>query len=242
MTLDQFVTAYTGESLTNNHGGYAGECVSLAARFAQEVQNVPNADGVLYCQTTGGARDLYENPTALTMQYYDKIPNGQPRQKADLVVWGANLGKYGDVAVALDSGTQIFGQLGTPVFIPANIRSETRPPLGYLRLKGTDMPPFNEGDRVNINQYLYGKDIGRFSGAVGKDWKDAIYFGIFETADYKTDALINAGDVPAIEAALGTKDGATQVGKTWKDFFYYYVDPNSKATYTQVDFPVFKKN
>lgn len=139
MDLDSFITKYNGQSIPNNHGKYVGECVSLAARYAQEVQGVPDGDSTLYCQTTGGARDLYEHPTSLELQYYDLIPYGQPRLKGDLVIWGANLGKYGDVAVADNVGTVIFGQLGTPVFIPANIRSESRSPLGYLRRKGAEM-------------------------------------------------------------------------------------------------------
>jgi len=141
MNLDQFVETYKGKSVTNNHGNYKGECVSLAARYSQEVLGVPNSDAVLYCGgATGGARDLYESPTALMLKYYDRVPFGQLRKRGDLVVWGGNLGKYGDVAIALDSGTQLFGQLGTPVFLPAAIRNEARQPLGYLRLKGGDMP------------------------------------------------------------------------------------------------------
>lgn len=153
MNLDSFITKYNGQSIPNNHGKYKGECVSLAARYAQEVQNVPDGDGTLYCQKTGGARDLYEHPTAIELQYYDLIPYGQPRQRGDLVVWGANLGQYGDIAIANDGGTVIFGQLGTPVFIPANIRSESRPPLGYLRRKGGNVEPtdyrMNDGDVIN---------------------------------------------------------------------------------------------
>jgi len=86
----------------------------------------------------------------------------------------------------------------------------------------TGEPMFNEGDRLNINNYLYGEDRGRFKEAVGKLWKEAMYFGIFETPDYKIDALVNAGDIPAIELVYGTKDGETVVGKTWKDVLYHY--------------------
>ena len=83
-------------------------------------------------------------------------------------------------------------------------------------------PMFNEGDRVNINLYLYGQDKGRFGGAVGKPWKEAMYYGIFETLEYKVDALVNSGDVPAIENTFGTTDGETTVGRTWKELFYDY--------------------
>ena len=176
MTLNNFVDTYTGKRATNNHGNFPGECVSLASRYAQEVQSVPNADAVLYCQTTGGARDLYENPTALTLRYYNKIPFGQPRQRGDLVVWGGNLGKYGDVAIALDSSNTIFGQLGTPVFIPANTRQEIRQPLGYLRLKGDDM--VQDQDVRNLWPKMFAgapakdADIKKWSG---KSFKDFFY-------------------------------------------------------------------
>ncbi len=148
MNLESFISRYNGQQLTNNSGGFTGECVSLAARYAQEVQSVPNADGVLYCSNTGGARDLYEQFDGKLPQHYDRIPNGQPRQAGDLVIWGANLGHYGDVAVALDSGNRVFGQLGTPVFQPARIREENRPPLGYLRLKGS-----GSGGEVMVDEF-----------------------------------------------------------------------------------------
>lgn len=136
MSLDQFVVQNTGKQLADHSGNFLGECVSLAKQYAQSVQGVPNADVVL--QVPKGARQLYEefNWNGKMSQYYEKIPNGQPRQRGDLVVWGSNLGSYGDVAIALDSGNTVFGQLGTPVFKPANVRIESRPPLGYLRRKG----------------------------------------------------------------------------------------------------------
>lgn len=160
MTHDQFVNKYYGQQLTNNNGNYLGECVSLAARYAQEVQGVPNADGVLYCPVTGGARDLYEQfPSNGRPNYYDQIPYGQSPKVGDLVVWGANMGRYGDVAVYNGSG-QVFGQLGTPVFIPAAARQMTPPqPLGYLRRKGgSDVSTVgdNEIDQMSWAYFGYG--------------------------------------------------------------------------------------
>ncbi len=107
------------------------------------------------------------------------------------------------------------------------------------QVKGEEM--FNEGDRVNINQYLYGKDMGRFHGAVGKDWKNAMYYGVFETTEFKTDQLINTGDVPAINQLTGRTDGSTQVGKTWKDAFEYYFLPNASSEYIEVTDKLYKK-
>lgn len=154
MNLDQFVKKYGGTQLTDNAGNYKGECLSLAKRYGQEVQGVINADAVLN-SGVNAARGLYENfdHNGLQSKYYDKIPVTQPRKKGDLVVWGDNLGKYGDVAIALDSGTKIFGQLGTPVFKPANIRNELRKPLGYLRRK-EDIEMFTQEWEVKNAFYM----------------------------------------------------------------------------------------
>lgn len=158
-TLEQFIGDYNGYSVPNNGGNYKGECVSLAARFAQEVQVVPGGDSVLYCSgqhgptNEGGARDLYERFDGQLPKYYDRIPYGQPRARGDLVVWGSNLGAYGDVAIALDGGNRVFGQLGTPVFQPARIREENRQPLGYLRLKGSGGKVMSQdGEIINVYQ------------------------------------------------------------------------------------------
>lgn len=137
MTLNEFIAKWSGKAAPNNSGGFLNECVSLASQFSQNVLNVPNSDGVLYCQTTGGARDLYESPTALELQHYDKIPPGSP-QINDLVVWGSSMGQYGDVAIYIGNN-EVFGQQGTPVFLPANIRTKNSGELGYLRLKGEIM-------------------------------------------------------------------------------------------------------
>lgn len=134
--LSQFEAEYYGKHVPNNHGGFVGECVSLAARWAQEGQGVADGDRALYCAYTGGARDLYESYGKSGMhiqEFYDKVSNPQ---EGDLAVWGANMGNYGDAAIYIGSG-QVFGQLGTPVFIPAAARQLTPSPLGYLRRRGT---------------------------------------------------------------------------------------------------------
>lgn len=86
---------------------------------------------------------------------------------------------------------------------------------------------FNEGDRKNINAYLYGEDLKRFQGAPGKEFKDAMYYGVFETDEFRIDQLVNPGDVAAINNAFGRTDGDTMVGKTWKTMFYEYTIKNA---------------
>lgn len=103
-------------------------------------------------------------------------------------------------------------------------------------------PMFNEGDRKNINLYLFGEDRGHFKGAVGKDWKNAMYYGVLETPDFKIAQTVNKGDAPAINSAFSRTDGATQAGKTWKDFFYQYTIKNIPSSeYVPVTDQLFKR-
>lgn len=212
MNLSEFVNKYTGQHLTNNGGGFAGECVSLAARYAQEVQKVPNADSVLYCSNTGGARDLYEQFDGQLPTYYERIPYGQPRERGDLVVWGENMGEYGDVAVALDSFNTVFGQLGTPVFSPAGTRIEVRRPLGYLRLKKEDIEVLNWQDIQAYWQAYFGRGATKEEASYwfGKPKTD-LFENILRTKLNQIDALTQEKGTDAqdkldkIKAIVNTK-------------------------------------
>lgn len=77
---------------------------------------------------------------------------------------------------------------------------------------------FNEGDRSNINVYLYGADAGKFRDMVGKPWKTALY-NLFEGSEFKVDQLINDGDIANLKNILG-KDPGKVKDKTWKQFVY----------------------
>lgn len=162
MTPSQYQSTWTGKEIPNNSGGFIGECVSAVARFAQEVQGVPDADNVFYCQNTGGARDLWETPTALLLTFYDKVSG--PPQLYDIGVWGINEGKYGDTQIYWGNNQQ-FGQYGTPVFLPAEIRPLNASPLGYLRLKENSMPIVNPdgspATQAGYNDLLKWKAIGQ---------------------------------------------------------------------------------
>lgn len=245
MNLGDFVNTYGGHQLAMNDGkSYVGECVSLVKRFAQEVQKVPNADTVL--QVPSGARQLYEgfDWNGKMSQYYDKIPYGQPRQKGDLVVWGSNLGQYGDVAIALDSGNTVFGQLGTPVFIPANIRVEARQPLGYLRFKGETMDTFNKGDATNIAQNFFGQDIDQVKSQVGQNWKTAMY-NIVGSKVIDDTLKVNEGDAVNITKAFSLSvDKEKLIGQTFKAVLYNYIFPNMPKANTDFELinqPVYVK-
>lgn len=79
---------------------------------------------------------------------------------------------------------------------------------------------FNEGDRSNLNFALYGKDKKHFSSQVGKSWKNAVYDALGEVG-FKTDQLINAGDIVNLKTIIGTSNiPSGVVGKAWKDFVY----------------------
>lgn len=136
MDLPTFVSTNKGEVLDNGLGGYPGECVSLVWQYANEVQHVPL--GVLYCSTTGGARDLYEQFDGKIPQYYDRVPKEQ-LQPGDIVVWGGSMGPLGHTAPKIDGpALTVFEQM---VGVPARIRTytNTNGVLGGLRLKGEEM-------------------------------------------------------------------------------------------------------
>lgn len=82
-------------------------------------------------------------------------------------------------------------------------------------------PMFNEGDRKNINVYIYGEDRLKFVGAVGMPWKEAMY-GIFGSDEFKVDQFVNPGDVSNINKTLNRDDAKSTEGKTWKDTGYGY--------------------
>jgi hypothetical protein len=84
-------------------------------------------------------------------------------------------------------------------------------------------PMFNEGDRANINIYLYGEDKGYFKGQVNKPWKDAIYDLLNQGSELDFEYKVNDGDVSNINALLNVSDASVVKAQNWKDTFYKYV-------------------
>lgn len=83
-------------------------------------------------------------------------------------------------------------------------------------------PMFNEGDRSNMNVYLFKGDRGEFQGQVGKDWKTAMY-EIMESNPVKMELYFNGGDSSNVNVYLSGKDQGKYgdaVGKTWKGAMY----------------------
>lgn len=91
----------------------------------------------------------------------------------------------------------------------------------YQIIQGETMETFNEGDRVNINNYLYGKDNGYFTAQVGVDWKTAMYQLFVTGSQFDFDYKTNSGDVVNINAELGTTDAP--ISWNWKDLWYSYL-------------------
>lgn len=211
-----FAIQYRGQQLTDNHGNYWGECVSLVKRFSQEKQGVPNADSVLYVKDDL-AKNMYLKPTELQQQYYDTVSNSPI--EGDIVVYGnPNDNSYGDVAVFVGNG-QVFGQLGFPVYAKATERGIGNP-LGYVRRKGSEMPTIVTSDQIKILYFdLCGgyvptqSQIDFFINAQ-QDFIQT-YFAIQKDPLYTLSRFVNDGDIASLKKqgvdASGTKD------KFWKE-------------------------
>lgn len=100
-------------------------------------------------------------------------------------------------------------------------------------------PVFNEGDRQNLNNALYGYDKGFFKTTVGRNWKDSIY-AILQSDDFKNENTVNAGDVKNINATLGG-DASVVQNKIWKQAVYNYILKNSGGDYVPVTKPLYEK-
>lgn len=81
---------------------------------------------------------------------------------------------------------------------------------------------FNEGDRVNLNAYWFGKDLGIGKNIVGKEWKPAMYELFRPGSEFDFHFKVNAGDVANINGALKRQDANTTLAKNWKDAYYGY--------------------
>lgn len=92
---------------------------------------------------------------------------------------------------------------------------------------------FDEADRNNVNIYIHGKDVGNYKGAVGMNYHDAMYDGIFLTPEFKGQQLVNEGDVPALNACTGRTDGHLWVDHTWKETCELFIFPNVNVEYVE---------
>lgn len=106
-------------------------------------------------------------------------------------------------------------------------------------IQESEEPVFNEGDRVNVNNALYGYDKGFFKTTVGRPWKDSMY-AIFQSDDFKNENAVNDGDVKNIDSVLGGSASSIK-GDIWKQATYDYILKNTGGGYTPVTEQLYKK-
>lgn len=170
--------------------------------------------------------EIYGNHTsyATALDYWTNgIPGfsvvvGAP-QDGDITCYNAHPG-YPDGHISMHFQGEEFEQNADPDGSPAHLFPRaTTYLLGYLRSEV--METFNEGDRVNLNNYLYGKDNGYFQAQVGIDWKTAMYQLFTSGSQFDFDYKTNSGDVVNINKELGTTDAPQ--GWNFKDLWYSYL-------------------
>lgn len=145
MTLDDFVTTYTGQAVSYD-GVQAdfGQCLQLVCLYWQQVYGYN-------CPDMAGAVDLWTNADVLAN--FDQIPVGQ-EQSGDVAVWGAssliNSPEYGHTAIVItpngSTGFTSFdsnwGGVTASNGYPAahQVQHDMTDVLGFLR-KGEGMNP-----------------------------------------------------------------------------------------------------
>lgn len=106
MTLDQFVTKWTGKSIDFD-GVYGPQCMDLMHQYLVEVLGL--TDGSLLAQPD--AKSVYLNfATTKGHELFDKIdntPTGVPL-KGDIIFWGTGIGQYGHVAMMVQGDVNSF--------------------------------------------------------------------------------------------------------------------------------------
>lgn len=170
MTLTEFINKYNGVVVAD------GQCGSLVRAYWNEVDlTVP--------PSYPDSKDYWPNP----VPGYDKITsNPQPGNIA--IYSGHGAFSEGHSAIYVGNG-QVFEQNADPDGSPAHVYARQNTYLlGYLSKQGANVEPiFNEGDRKNINFWLYGEDRLLWSGVVEEKiaYKTAIG-QIFTSQEYAT--------------------------------------------------------
>lgn len=140
---------------------------------------------------------------------YTKVGAGNPIKQGDLVVWSryfpASPGA-GHIDVAAQDGTLASFVAWDSNWYPplklaklSHLGNNNNYIVGYLRRANME-PIFNEGDRRNINFWLYGEDRLLWPGVVAEKigYKQAIG-QIFTSQEYKDNQPVNT-DVPIVLA------------------------------------------
>lgn len=133
MTVQEFFDKYNNKGV--DYDGYYGfQCMDLAHQFAVEVvgQDIPSAPA---------AKDVWQKDCP----GYEKItntPDGVP-QKGDIVIWGAEVGPYGHIAVFDHGDINSFTSFDQnwPVNSLCHLQNHSyKGVLGWLRPKRAIIP------------------------------------------------------------------------------------------------------
>lgn len=100
MTLQEFITNFSGQRVFLDDESYRGECTQIVKIWAkQNGWPIPNSGG------TNKALD-YKNFTD-GYEFIENTPENVP-SAGDIVVWGREVGSFGHVAIAVDANTDKF--------------------------------------------------------------------------------------------------------------------------------------
>lgn len=237
MNLHDCYSEHQGTSVLVPSGGAGndGQCVQWADLVLHDVY------GFDYVYTPG-AIDWWNNFSSIPQLAinFDQITDGSIKV-GDFVIYDGRVGSvYGHIDVASRDGSvhdfwaydsnwggSPFKIDGYPVLHEVHHNDAyDNYILGSLRRKEDDMaePIFNEGDRVNINNWLYGSDRGQHADQIGKTYKDGAA-GVFLSDYFVQESRVNDGDVVNINNALGG-EAVGQKGRIWKSVTYEYILPN----------------
>lgn len=139
---------------------------------------------------------------------------------------GFNLGR----AVVYDTGEDAvngkFVRVQTPEALWCYLHlSEVKARKGQV-LDMADI--FNEGDRVNVNNALFGRDMGFWKDQIGRTYKQAREY-IDTSPDFIREQYVNDGDIVNIANKTGWPPETNIRGWLWKRMWYDYAS-NKAAT------------
>lgn len=100
-----------------------------------------------------------------------------------------------------------------------------------IEVEEDDMVEFNDGDRKNFNDILYGEDKGYHKDLVGKEYKAAVE-ALFGSDDFRQEQYVNAGDVTNLSNAGGWPQEQGVIGWVHKRWVYDYIMNKIKGSTT----------
>lgn len=184
-----------------------------------------------YVTEVFGIPNKYPSATVAWQDAQYPHPNETPPINISVPVWFKYDGPDGHVAVWSNGVIHSTSAQGMKTFNSiqelCTWMGEGMTYLGWsedinsIQVVESEEEMFNEGDRLNLNKYLYGKDNGYFKDKIGMDWKTAMYQLFSSGSQFDQDYKTNSGDIANIDKTLGTTDAPQ--GWNWKDIYYSYI-------------------